>query len=92
MDMAGAVGWFVIKKSVDSIYNGAYDGAYNTVFKSTTKLGSLEKKIDKVIEQNKQLQKEIIILKETNNDRKIMSDKDILDYDVVIVQDYVDVL
>lgn len=90
MDIVTTIGWFIIKKSLDNVYNGAYEGAYNVIFDSST--SKLEHKLDKILEQNKQLQKEIIILKGSANDRQILLDHDLKNYDIVIVQDYVDMI
>lgn len=73
------IGWFVTKKTVDSAYNSAY----NIITGSNQ--NTLDKKLDKILEQNKILKKEINILKNNNNYNNDNSNNNL---NIKIVDDY----
>lgn len=77
LELVGTVGWFLIRKSTDNIYNGCY----GMVFGSKT--NTLEKKIDMVIEQNKLLQQELMMIKMKDEDKEVLDDPDLEDFDIV---------
>ena len=64
------------------VYNGCY-----SVFVGSSE-NKLEKKINMLLEQNKKLQKEILLIK----DKDVINDEEIidLDYDIITGSDYLE--
>ena len=80
-----SAGWFVFSKVKDNIY----DKGYGFVFGNKNE--HLEKKIDILIKQNERLQRDILKIKNKDEEKQLQEDDEIqqLNYDIIIIDDYI---